>query len=215
MNRIPLASLFNIANIFMQNANHNFLEMKCLEDLPISSFDTVCLEFACTEAFTIISLTAFSCWWAYTKSLVVGQFKTIFSSSFKTPPSPFSASLPPWTIGRILFQHKFPGHAGANLANFIVSHFRRIYSLIHHPGRAGPNYINPCHCSPARESQTVDLAGKICAFDPLSMKRHHFGWTWKVLCAAFSHFMWCSSKKLNEKHEEIMMTMMITRMVGI
>ena len=148
-------------------------------------------------------------------SLILGQFKTIFSSSFKTPPSPFSASLPPWTIGRILFQHKFPGHAGANLANFIVSHFLRIYSLIHHPGRAGPNYINPCHCSPARESQTVNLAGKICAFDPLSMKRHHFGWTWKVLCAAFSHFKRCSSKKLNEKHEEVMMTMMITRMVGI
>ena len=63
----------------------------------------------------------------------------------------------------------------ANLANFIVSHFLRIYSLIHHPGRAGPNYINPCHCSPALESQTVNLAGKICAFDPLSMKRHHFG----------------------------------------
>ena len=59
MNRIPFASLFNIASIFLQNANPNFLEMKCLEDLPISSFDTVCLEFACTKVFTIISLTVF------------------------------------------------------------------------------------------------------------------------------------------------------------
>ena len=85
MNRIPLASLFNIANIFMQNANHNFLEMKCLEDLPISSFDTVCLELACTEAFTIIS----DCFHVgEPSSLVVGQFKTIFSSFFKKLPPP-------------------------------------------------------------------------------------------------------------------------------
>ena len=131
------------------------------------------------------------------------------------PPPPFQLASLPELSEEFCSSINFLDTRAANLANFIVSHFLRIYSLIHHPGRAGPNYINPCHCSPARESQTVNLAGKICAFDPLSMKRHHFGWTWKVLCAAFSHFMWCSSKKLNEKHEEIMMTMMITRMVGI
>ena len=140
------------------------------------------------------------------------KFKTIFSY--------FSTRRPrcnvwfPELLGEFCSGINFLQTA-ANLANFIVSHFLRIYSLIHHPGRVGPNYINPCHCSPAPESQTVNLAGKICAFDPLSMKRHHFGWTWKVLCAAFSHFKRCSSKKLNEKHEEVMMTMMITRMVGI
>ena len=107
-------------------------------------------------------------------SLVVGQFKTIFSSSFKTPP-PFQLASLPEVSEEFCSSINFLDTRAANLANFIVSHFLRIYSLIHHPGRAGPNYINPCHCSPARESQTVNLAGKICAFDPLSMKRHHFG----------------------------------------
>ena len=45
-----------------------------------------------------------------------------------------AARLIPRTIGRILFRHKFPLH-GANLANFIVSHFPRIYSLIQDVGR--------------------------------------------------------------------------------
>ena len=44
------------------------------------------------------------------------------------------ARLIPRTIGRILFRHKFPQH-GANLANFIVPHFPRIYSLIQGVGR--------------------------------------------------------------------------------
>ena len=175
MNRIPLASLFNIANIFMQNANHNFLEMKCLEDLPISSFDTVCLEFACTEAFTIIfSLTVFfmmvslhHCLW--------DNSKQYFLPLLRLPPHPFQPASLPELSEEFCSSINFLDTRAANLANFIVSHFLRIYSLIHHPGRAGPNYINPCHCSPALESQTVNLAGKICAFDPLSMKRHHFG----------------------------------------
>ena len=190
----------------MQNANHNFLEMKCLEDLPISSFDTVCLEFAWLLFCMLVSLH--HCLWDNSKQYFLPFCKTL-------PPPPFQLASLPELSEEFCSSINFLDTRAANLANFIVSHFLRIYSLIHHPGRAGPNYINPCHCSPARESQTVNLAGKICAFDPLSMKRHHFGWTWKVLCAAFSHFKRCSSKNLNEKHEEVMMTMMITRMVGI
>ena len=49
-------------------------------------------------------------------------------------PTPLLRRLIPRTIGRILFRHKFPLH-GANLANFIVSHFPRIYSLIQDVGR--------------------------------------------------------------------------------
>ena len=169
-------------------------------------------------------------WWCWTQIIYLANFFTKWTSVIELflmvpgkyfpplfkPPSPlFEQASFPEVSEEFCSSINFLDTRAANLANFIVSHFLRIYSLIHHPGRAGPNYINPCHCSPALESQTVNLAGKICAFDPLSMKRHHFGWTWKVLCAAFSHFMWCSSKKLNEKHEEIMMTMMITRMVGI
>ena len=156
----------------------------------------------------------FSWWWAYIIGCGTIQ-SNIFFLFLRLPPPPFQLASLPELSEEFCSSINFLDTRAANLANFIVSHFLRIYSLIHHPGRAGPNYINPCHCSPALESQTVNLAGKICAFDPLSMKRHHFGWTWKVLCAAFSHFKRCSSKKLNEKHEEVMMTMMITRMVGI
>ena len=49
-------------------------------------------------------------------------------------PTPLHRRLIPRTIGRILFRHKFPQH-GANLANFIVPHFPRIYSLIQGVGR--------------------------------------------------------------------------------
>ena len=49
-------------------------------------------------------------------------------------PTPLHRRLIPRTIGRILFRHKFPQH-GANLANFIVPHFPRIYSLIQSVGR--------------------------------------------------------------------------------